>query len=91
MLVVKALTRGMVGFYLALSLLVTAGALSRLENPPDALAFLEEARWVPGAARLEVALRDAMSDTPHVATAPPEDANLTGLQKLRLRTYGDSD
>lgn len=88
MLFVKALTRGMVGFYLALSLLVSAGALSRMEHPPAAIAFLEQARWVPGAARLEVALRDAVSEHQQAASAAPTTPAMTGLQKLRQRTYG---
>lgn len=59
MLFVKATTRGLFGGYFVLSLLVAFGALTRMHDPVETLAYLEKARWIPGAARLEMTLRDA--------------------------------
>ena len=59
MLLFRALSRGLFGGYLVLMLLLGAGTMTRIDNPAAALTFLEGARWLPGAMRMEATLRDA--------------------------------
>lgn len=76
MLLIRAMTRGMVGGYMMLSLLVAVGAMTRLNDPKETLSFLEQARWVPGAARIEIALREAYaprSPVPQPALQPASE------------------
>ena len=89
MFVLRALMYGLTGGYLALALLLAAAVLSKARDPQAMAAFLDEASWLPGAAQIQMTLIKAGSGQ-GAQIAPAPEAELSELQKLRARTYGDA-
>ena len=92
--VLGAIMKGLTGGYLALAVGVTLMVRDKMDEPGALDPLLARVQSLPGVEDLQMALARTTAPRPSVPAKTRRDAgsgtaDLTELQKLRLRTHGD--